>query len=274
MTFTWISILGFSLTVIPYVYFLDHFLIPRFPKRLTTLLSGCAILAISLFTLFYHFDQSYIKMIYNFIVFFIVAIVFYQGTLLKKFLCPFLMLCGIAVAELPIDYMLIYVMKLNMQKILQQPEMFLLLQITVNVMCLLLFVIFLRIIKHNFKISDKAFLVIVIQLFAVLYMVGEIQMMSLLETSKLQRLYYACIMLIMDVVASAILMVYLHFLYKKAKMELSISKLEEEYRMLLLEYQETNKEAYQYLRHDIMNYLMMQEANTECFKRDVRCKER
>ena len=262
MSISWMHLLGYLLAIIPYVFFMNHYLTPKYSKRWTTLLSSMILLITIVITIFTMFDKMIGKLIISLCSIYFIILCLYDGTLIKKIISPIIMVTGIVVVELPLDYILIYLLKWDMNLVMENSFLFLLLQCVLNLTNLFLFKTLIYLLNKEIHVSRRyigIYLIFSIQFFAVIYLVNQIPFMTTFHMRMEKRIYYIVIMLLIDIGTNIFMMIYLHSLYKKTKTELSIELLEKEYRRILKEYQETNKEAYQYLRHDIMNYLMKQE---------------
>lgn len=260
------TLIGFELNIIPFLYFLDHFLKPKYNRIRTGVYSGLIIsvtILCNVIPLFY-MDMP-IKTVCILGGLYISVICFYTGNLFRKITAPFLMISILMVVEMPIDFILLHIFDMDLTILQDNAFLFLIIQTLYNVVVLLVCMIIFKLAEHHVFLHQqpRLFCMMTILLFLQIADVTMIQMMSFYQR-PLQEAFFILLICAILIVCLIIMILYeLKQLYQRTKVEYSMKKLEIEYQKLLAEYMEVNDDTYRYLRHDLMNLLLQNQYQKE-----------
>lgn len=251
--------IGYILTVIPYMYFLNHFLVPRYSKIKTTIICGSMIALEILFTLKDMYYTAF-KIPVNFLFLLCCCLIFYRGRFWKKFITPMLIMAGAVFVELPWDFVINWFLNMKAEELLQDYFYFIL-QIIVNIQIYLFYQMIIRFLNNELAfVKQYSLLVIAVcmHFFLATFVIGQIMFMQFIRTSIMARLQFVIIMFVIVMAADLLILWAWKRNKKNIKLALTIQNLESEYRKQLECYLMNNDDSITYLRHDIVNYLLHQ----------------
>lgn len=265
------TILGYSLVSLPYCYFLNRFLVPKYNKNVIIFLYWFTFFLFSAGIYVYLFDQAAVKPILMALELYVSNVFLYKGTKLKKLIAVLIMLPTSVLLELPFSFGIAFIAKLDTDYLFHS-YWFILLQIVSDILLFLFLKLELLLFKDQGNYIKKyasLFVVICAQYFMIVFCWSQLQLMEIVKTPFMERAQYIFIMAIISFVLDIVLLYLLHKLYHKTKMDIVIQKMELEYQILLDEYIEdkNDDEVFRFLRHDIMNFMihgkLLQEKNDQ-----------
>lgn len=260
------TLIGFELNILPFLYFLDQFLKPRYNQIRTWIYSSLVISFTILCNVipFFYTDMP-IKTLCVLAGLYITVMFFYTGSIFRKITAPFLIISILMVVEMPMDFILLHIFDMDLTILQENAFLFLFIQALYNIVVLLVCMIIFKLAKHHMFLyqQPRLFCMMTILLFLQIADVTMIQMMSFYQR-PLQEAFYVLLICAILIVCLIILILYeLKQLYHRTKVEYTMKKLEIEYQSLLEEYMEVNDDTYRYLRHDVMNLLLQKQYQKE-----------
>lgn len=265
MSISIINIIGFMLTAFPCIYFLNCYLKPRY-ERLKTWIYCLAIIELMIIAAaLFIFEEMALKGAIFLLSLYACEIIFYEGSMVRKITAPWLMVAIMLLTEIPFDYVLVYILKLDLTTYMQNAPLLLMIRIIYNALVWYNGYFILKITNHAsiLKKEPQLYVLMCLQLLIEAVSVSMMQIMGIYKQSFQIRMLTVSILGFAVLVIGVLMLYYLHNLYRRTKLELSMDKMKIEYDKVLAGYLKENDEVYRYLRHDIMNYLIHNELVKE-----------
>lgn len=257
---TWQAFIGYALIAISALYFYTNFLKPKFTRMKTALLCLGFNLICTWITARFFYLEAELKPFIFIVGMYPCMFILYKDTLYKMLIAPIIVVAIMIVSEIPIDYLLIFILKMDLKSIVQAPYYFSL-QLLVIIIQFILSVLVIRLFKRGEKIFQRygaMISIMSIQFFIAVTCVSQIQLMEGIHSSKPEKMKYLLVMLLISLIVYGFMLILIGRLYARVKLEISMHKFKELYGRLLEEYnkQDVNDEILRYLRHDLTNYIM------------------
>lgn len=251
-----LSVFLFWFSIVPWSYFLNRFLIPKYKNTTlyTSLIFGIWVIIILVF----FFDYISIKPVIVVIALYSCIWAFYDGTKYKKLIAPILLVAASCLAEVPIDLFLFKYLNIKFNEIFSNSA-FLISQVIANFNIFIICYLFLKVKGESIIILIKHPTLLVsisINFFCTTISISQLQVMEMIQVPLENRLLYGFIMLFILIITDIYFILFFKKIYCGLKISLSMKKIEHEYMCVLDEYIDVNSKMYRFIKHDITNQLL------------------
>ena len=259
MGFPWLTFMAYSLSTMPYLYFFQNYLHPKYSNFKSYLWGICIIEFFTFLLTNYFVDRFYIKFIFVQIMLIITTLLLYKDIFAKKILSCLICEGSAQLIAIPFDFTALYILRIDVSSPQTNAALFLILAVILNTAILLFYHLYFRYLNHRLYMT-KTFLPIIISVLLnfviIVFVTSEVLAYTAIHHGNRNSSIVFIICMIFAAVLAHIYGLYsIERIRKRLKLELTIKQQEEEYEMQLQNYLENNDEAIAYILHDLMNHM-------------------